>query len=229
MQLHNEFRAPVAVPEAWKVLTDLERIAPLMPGAELEEVEGDQYRGVVRVKVGPIVAQYKGAVSFVETDEASGRVVLKASGRDLRGQGNASATITAVMTPDGQGTKMVFHSELTITGMVAQFGRGVMSEVSGKLMSQFADALEADLAREDGPAERTAGEADRAAAGEAESRAAGEAREVTAGRREPEPVDLLQVAGGSLVKRALPGLAALVLVLWGLRWRRRRGRSQRAS
>ena len=95
MELKNDFRVGISVPEAWKVLTDVERIAPLLPGAQLQEVEGDEYRGVVKVKVGPITAQYKGAATFVERDEAAGKVVLSASGRDTRGQGNASATINA--------------------------------------------------------------------------------------------------------------------------------------
>lgn len=146
MELNNEFRVGVPVPEAWKVLTDVERIAPLLPGAQLQEVEGDEYRGIVKVKVGPITAQYKGAATFLEREESSGRVVLKASGRDTRGQGNASATITVNMTPDGDGTKVTVATDLTITGKVAQFGRGVLAEVSAKLMGQFVDALEADLA-----------------------------------------------------------------------------------
>jgi carbon monoxide dehydrogenase subunit G len=146
MELTNDFRVDVPVPEAWKVLTDVERIAPFMPGAQLQEVEGDEYRGVVKVKVGPITAQYKGTATFVETDEAAGRVVLRASGRDTRGQGNASATITAVMVPDGDGTKVSVVTDLTITGKVAQFGRGVLADISAKLIGQFVESLEADLA-----------------------------------------------------------------------------------
>jgi carbon monoxide dehydrogenase subunit G len=145
MELNNDFRVPVSVPETWKVLTDLERIAPMLPGAQLQEVEGDEYRGVVKVKVGPISAQYKGTATFVDVDEAGGKVVLKATGRDTRGQGNASALITATMTEDGDGTKVTVSTDLTITGKVAQFGRGVLADVSGKMIGQFVDALEADL------------------------------------------------------------------------------------
>ena len=145
MELTNEFRVGVSVPEAWKVLTDVERIAPLMPGAQLQEVEGDEYRGVVKVKVGPITAEYKGKATFEERDEAAGRVVLRASGRDSRGQGNANALITATMSPDGDGTKVSVVTDLTVSGKVAQFGRGVLGEVSAKLLGQFVDALEADL------------------------------------------------------------------------------------
>ena len=95
MELTNEFRVGVSVPEAWKVLTDVERIAPMLPGAQLQEVEGDEYRGVVKVKVGPITAQYKGQATFVERDEAAGRVVLKAAGRDTRGMCETSSGATS--------------------------------------------------------------------------------------------------------------------------------------
>ncbi|HUE61133.1 MAG TPA: SRPBCC family protein, partial [Acidimicrobiales bacterium] len=146
MELKNDFRVGISVPDAWKVLTDVERIAPLLPGAQLQEVEGDEYRGIVKVKVGPITAQYKGTAKFLERDEAGGKVVLSASGRDTRGQGNASATITATMQPDAGGTKVTVVTDLTVTGKVAQFGRGVLAEVSAKLLGQFVDALESDLA-----------------------------------------------------------------------------------
>jgi carbon monoxide dehydrogenase subunit G len=145
VELNNDFRVSVAPPEAWKVLTDVERIAPLLPGAQLQEIEGDEYRGIVKVKVGPVTAQYKGTATFLERDEAAGHMVLKASGRDTRGQGNATATVSVTMAPDGAGTKVNVVTDLTITGKVAQFGRGVMAEVSGKLITQFVDALEADL------------------------------------------------------------------------------------
>src|ERR1700739_4501221 len=133
MELSNDFRVGISVPQAWKVLTDVERIAPLLPGAQLQEVEGDEYRGVVKVKVGPITAQYKGSATFIEQDEPAGRVVLKATGADTRGQGNATATTTATMTPDGDGTKVSVQTDLTVTGKVAQFGRGVLADVSAKL------------------------------------------------------------------------------------------------
>jgi carbon monoxide dehydrogenase subunit G len=145
VDLTNEFRVGVPVEQAWKVLTDVERIAPCMPGAQLQEIEGDEYRGVVKVKVGPITAQYKGAARFVEKDEAAHRAVLRAEGRETRGQGNANATITAQLDPDGDGTKISVTTDLTITGRVAQFGRGVLADVSAKLLGQFADCLESKL------------------------------------------------------------------------------------
>src|ERR1700749_706838 len=106
MELTKEVTVDVAVAEGWVILTGVERIAPCMPGAQLQEVEGDEYRGVVKVKVGPITAQYKGQATFVERDEGAGRVVLKAAGRDTRGQGNATALISATMTPEGEGTRV---------------------------------------------------------------------------------------------------------------------------
>src|SRR3989442_4200162 len=106
MKLENEFRVDVPVEEAWRLLLDIERIAPCMPGAQLQEVEGDEYRGIVKVKVGPITAQYKGAARMTEVDVANHRAVIRAEGRDTRGQGNASATVTATLTPDGDGTRV---------------------------------------------------------------------------------------------------------------------------
>src|SRR4029453_3230876 len=141
----NEFRVGVPVEQAWEVLTDVERIAPCMPGAQLQEIEGDEYRGIVKVKVGPITAQYKGAASFVEKDDAGHRAVLRAEGRETRGQGNANATLTGQPESDGDGTKVSVVTELTITGRVAQFGRGVLADVSSKLLGQFVDCLETNV------------------------------------------------------------------------------------
>jgi hypothetical protein len=142
MELTNQFEVAVPVEEAWAVLTDVEKIAPCLPGAELQEVEGDEYRGVVKVKVGPITASYRGSARFEELDPVAHRGVLKADGRETRGQGNASATITATLSPSGTGTKVEVVTDLSITGKVAQFGRGVLADVSGKLLDQFVQNLE---------------------------------------------------------------------------------------
>jgi uncharacterized protein len=242
MELTNDFRVDVSVPEAWKVLTDLERIAPMMPGAKLTEVEGDEYRGAVKVKVGPITAEYKGKANFVERDEQAGRVVLRASGRDSRGQGNASALITATMTPEGEGTHVSVVTDLTISGKVAQFGRGVLAEVSAKLLGQFVDALHADLAgastgaapnggsgAEAAPASETTPTNDTMGASEGVTgngpAPASEVRQVAG--PEVEPVDLLSVAGGSTAKRLAP-VAVLVVVLLIVLGRRRARRSRAA-
>jgi carbon monoxide dehydrogenase subunit G len=251
MELNNEFRVGVSVTEAWKVLTDVERIAPMLPGAQLQEIEGDEYRGVVKVKVGPITAQYKGQATFLERDEAAGRVVLRASGRDTRGQGNANATITATMTPDGDGTKVSVLTDLTITGKVAQFGRGVLAEVSAKLIGQFVNALEADLTNSDATAaDEEAVPAANGATGatpvidsggtngaprdaESAETATGDGAAVAGGVRhvegpEAEPVDLLSVAGGSTAKRLAP-IAGLVVIVVVVLARRRARRARRSA
>jgi hypothetical protein len=233
MELTNEFRVGVSVPEAWKVLTDVERIAPLMPGAQLKEVEGDEYRGVVKVKVGPITAEYKGKATFEERDEAAGRVVLRASGRDSRGQGNANALITATMSPDGAGTKVSVVTDLTVSGKVAQFGRGVLGEVSAKLLGQFVDALEADLEKAGpGEANPSASSGDGPVGDEATSAepvigngatGSGEVRRIES--PDAEPVDLFSVAGGSTMKRLIPAAIAGLVILFVLTRRRVRQRS----
>jgi uncharacterized protein len=233
MELTNEFRVGVSVPEAWKVLTDVERIAPLMPGARLQEVEGDEYRGSVKVKVGPITAEYKCKATFEERDEAAGRVVLRASGRDSRGQGNANALITATMTPEGAGTKVSVVTDLTVSGKVAQFGRGVLGEVSAKLLNQFVDALEADLEKA-GPADGNPGTpaADGPVGDEVASSEPVSGNGATSGsevRRiegpDAEPVDLFAVAGSSTMKRLIPAAIAALVVLFVLTRRRIRRRS----
>lgn len=142
MELSNEFEVAAPLDHAWTVLTDLERIAPCLPGAQLQEVEGDEYRGVVKVKVGPITAQYKGSAKFVSKDDDQHSAVLTASGRDTRGQGTASANITAELVAKGDVTHVSVLTDLTITGKVAQFGRGVIGDVSAKLLDQFVENLE---------------------------------------------------------------------------------------
>ena len=239
MKIEDEFRVDVPIDEAWKVLLDLERIAPCMPGAQLQEIEGDEYRGIVKVKVGPITAQYKGAARIVETDEAAHVVVLKAEGRDTRGQGNASANVTATLTPDGTGTVVHIDTDLNITGKVAQFGRGVMADVSGKILGQFASNLERDVlsggpgadAEADAPVADAPGAADAAAGSET---AAEPAVAPTEGTRkidsaEPEPVDLLDTAGNAVAKRVVPIVIALIALLAFRALRKRRKRKQHAN
>jgi hypothetical protein len=148
-KLLNEFTVHRPIAETWNVLTEVERIAPCMPGAALEEIEGDTYRGVVKVKLGAISTAFKGQANFVERDDATHRAVLKAEGRDTTGKGNASAMITAQLEPiDAGTTKCVVETDLHITGKVAQFGRGIMGDVSKKLMNQFAVNLNTMLDQE---------------------------------------------------------------------------------
>ena len=143
MELVNDFTVNTPIDEAWTILTDLERVAPCCPGAQLEEVEGHVYRGSVKVKVGPITAQFKGEAQFVEKDAAAHRAVLRAKGRDTGGKGNADATITAQLASVSPSiTRVTVTTDLNITGKVAQFGRGALADVSTKLLGQFVDNLE---------------------------------------------------------------------------------------
>jgi carbon monoxide dehydrogenase subunit G len=179
VELSNEFVVPVGVDDAWGLLTDVERIAPCMPGAELQEIDGDEYRGIVKVKVGPITAQYKGKATFVEKDDASHKAVLRAEGRDTRGQGNANATITATLVPEGDGTRVTVVTDLAITGRAAQFGRGVMADVSTKLLGQFVSCLEKNVLAAGAPAEAAPAAEEAAAADEAPAEV-GASREASA-------------------------------------------------
>jgi len=235
MELINEFDVSVPVDTAWNVLTDVERIAPCLPGAQLQEIEGDEYRGVVKVKVGPIQAQYKGKATFVERDDSAHRAVLEATGRDTRGQGNASATITAQLEPSAAGTHVTVTTDLTVTGKVAQFGRGVMADVSAKLLSQFVDNLEQTVLSDAAPtpapvAEPTAPDSEPTAPAASQPTAAEPAAaEPTSGVRridqpEPEAIDLLEHAGSPVLKRVVPalGVAVAALIVWRLVRRRRR-------
>ena len=210
MELINEFEVDAPLDVVWSVLTDVERIAPCLPGAQLQEVEGDEYRGVVKVKVGPITAQYKGAASFVEKDDAGYRAVLRAEGRDTRGTGNAAADITAEMAPTATGTLVTVTTDLKVTGKVAQFGRGVMADVSKKLMGQFADNLSEllDQVQPDSePAVDGPASAEVSLPGQAEE----QVRVIDA--PEAAAVDLLGAAGTPVLKRLLPVAVAVVVLV----------------
>ncbi|HEY0487169.1 MAG TPA: SRPBCC family protein [Mycobacteriales bacterium] len=147
MQLRHSFTVPVGVEDAWKVLLDVEAIAPCMPGATLGEVNGDEFTGTVKVKLGPIGLTYKGKARFAEKDVEARRAVIEASGKDARGSGTAKATVTTVLEAESErSTRVVVDTDLNITGKPAQFGRGVMADVGNKLIGQFADCLEAKIA-----------------------------------------------------------------------------------
>jgi carbon monoxide dehydrogenase subunit G len=219
MELTNQFRVSVPIDDAWAVLTDLEQIAPCMPGAELQEVEGDEYRGIVKVKVGPITAQYKGTARFVEKDDERHRAVLQADGRDTRGQGNASATVVATATDDNGGTSVSIVTELSITGKVAQFGRSIMSDVSAKMLQEFADRLEANvLSKGDSAASAPAKKGQEAQESAPAPEPSPEVRTIHSAPA--EPVDLLGTAGPSVIKRVAPLVGVLGLIVFF--WRRRR-------
>jgi len=224
MELKNEFRVSVPVEQAWATLTDVEYIAPCMPGAQLTEIDGEEFKGQVKVKVGPITAQYKGSAKFIEKDQSQHRLVLDASGRDTRGAGNAAAEVTVEMTADGDETEIIITTELKVTGKVAQFGRGIMADVSEKLIGQFVESLEQKLlsasptddAADQDPQEHTVG--DDNSDDEASTEDNSGPRKID--MPEPEPVDLLDTAGAPLLKRFGPFvIVALLLVL--LRRRKR--------
>jgi uncharacterized protein len=233
MEINDSFRVSTPIDATWKVMLDIEGIAPCLPGAQLQEIEGDEYRGIVKVKVGPITAQYKGTARLAEVDEANRRIVIDASGRDTRGQGNAKASIVVTMTSEGGGTKVDVSTDLSITGKVAQFGRGVLADVSSKLMGQFVENVERDVltsagggdtGHAGGPYEQALESSPAVVGADAASHhtttPSAPPGATTGPRRidspDVEPLDLGNVAGAAVTKRLVPiGLGALVLfILW---------------
>jgi carbon monoxide dehydrogenase subunit G len=224
MEIADNFRVSKPIDDTWAVLLDIERIAPCLPGAQLQEVEGNEYRGIVKVKVGPITAQYKGTATLAEVDEAAHRLVIDATGRDTRGQGNATASIVVTMLADGDGTRVDVVTDLAITGKVAQFGRGVLVDVSSKLMRQFVENLERDVLSTEStrsigpttpPAPSNTAEAPVVPATET-APAPPALRRIES--KDVEPIDLFDMAGESAAKRLIPvGIGVLVLfLLWRL-------------
>lgn len=237
MELTNEFDVAAPLEVTWNALTDLERIAPCLPGAQLREIEGDDYRGVVKVKVGPITASYDGTIRVIERDESEHRVTLRAEGRETRGQGNVAAVFEAVMSPSAVGTRVVVTTDLSITGKVAQFGRGVLADVSAKLLEVFVANLEssvlapADL--EASGAEEPASEPDdvaTSAGGDADAQTQsptgdeqpGALRHVDA--EASEPLDLFEYAGVSLARRLVKPVLTAALIAFALGVLRRKRR-----
>jgi uncharacterized protein len=231
-QIVNEFTVNRPIEEAWPIICDVERIAPCLPGAQLEEIEGDVYRGRVKVKLGAVSTQFKGEAKFVARDDEAHTAQLHGKGRDTGGRGNAEADIYAVaeaLSPTS--TKCTVTADLHITGKVAQFGRGIMGDVSKKLMDQFATNLNTMLD------EQAATPAAATQTAEPEGDAAGDdtAGDDAGGVVEPttepkvrkingpaaEPVDMAEFAGPALLKRALPVAVVVLLVLLLLRRRKR--------
>jgi uncharacterized protein len=271
MEMDHSFTVPVPPDQAWDVLLDVQRIAPCMPGATVDEVDGDVVNGRIKVKVGPVSLTYKGTAKFTERDPEAHVVVLEASGKETRGAGTASANVRAAMAPDasGSGTEVTMHTTMNVTGRPAQFGRGVMVEVGGKLVEQFAANL-AKLITEDvpagsggtgdpsGSAQGTASappgtsggsgvNVDSASAsavvadppagdGSANATSApaagpGTLSAVSASAPEPDnSLNLVKLVGPVLLKRLVPvaAAAAVLAVLSGLVWRRRRGQAAKA-
>lgn len=197
MQLEYDFTVPVPVSRAWAVLLDLEQVAPCVPGATLTSYDGDEFAGTVKVKLGPVSLTYRGKGRFVTRDEDVGRVVVEASGHDARGAGTAAATGTMTLrqADDPAATVVTVAADLSVTGRPAQFGRGMITEVGGKLVGQFADCLARRLAEA--------------------------AAEPPVPAPAVEPVDLLRMLGsGPALRRATPVtiglLVVAVLAAWAL-------------
>ncbi|MFF4835826.1 SRPBCC family protein [Streptomyces sp. NPDC001315] len=193
MELHHEFTVPVPVQEAWRTLLDIERIAPCLPGATVEDYDGKTVTGSVKVKLGPITVAYKGTAVFEEQDETAHRMVLAASGRETRGQGTARATVTGTLSEQDGGTAVSVRTDLTVTGRPAQFGRGVLAEVGDRLVGQFAACLSEKLTEQEAPV--------------SEGAAAAESWEGN------EPLDLFRTAGVPVAKRAAVAVAAVSAVV----------------
>lgn len=146
MKINNEFTVGVPVEEAWNIMLDLERIAPCLPGAAIQGSEDDEYQGTMKVKIGPITANYKGTVKIEEADAENHRAVMEATGRDARGQGTASAKITSTLEEQGDSTRVQVETDMRLTGRAAQFGRGIAQDVATKMLGQFAECLEREIA-----------------------------------------------------------------------------------
>src|SRR5699024_8733688 len=151
MELTHRFTVPASIDETWKLLNDLHEVGECFPGADVDSVDGDDFSGTVKVKLGPISMQYKGSGTFTERDEHAYRAVIDAKGKDRRGNGTASASVTAQLSADGDGTAIAVDTDLTVTGKPAQFGRGVIQDVSDKLLDQFVTCLSDKLSPAQAP------------------------------------------------------------------------------
>ncbi len=215
MKIANQFTVSAPIEQAWDVLCDLEQVIPLMPGAQLTGHEGDDYLGKVKVKVGPVTSEFAGKVRFVEQDRGQHRAVIDAKGKESRGTGNAAATVTAQLHEDGERTSVTVDTDLKIVGKLAQFGSGMLQQVSEKLLGQFVESLEAKLAADSVAAPATP-------EGPPQVGRIPEPRH-NAPAAEPEPIDLLDLAGGDQLKKygaAAVAVLALLALIWILRRRR---------
>ncbi|HET8684675.1 MAG TPA: SRPBCC family protein [Micromonosporaceae bacterium] len=228
MRLEHSFTVAASPEGAWALLLDVERVAPCMPGATLTSFTGDEFAGNVRVKLGPVNLTYAGRGRFVERDEAARRVVIEASGRDARGGGTAIATVTSSLAPSADGTSTVVTviTDLAVTGRPAQFGRGMITDVGGRLIGQFASCLATKLGElpAEAPAVGAARSDERPEATERPLSASvpvtGAEPTVPSPASTAKPIDLLRVTGVSdMARRAAPfviGFIAGSLVTWAL-------------
>ncbi|MFK8024873.1 MAG: SRPBCC family protein [Ilumatobacter sp.] len=217
MKLDNEFRVNAPIERAWEILTDIPAITPCLPGAALSGQDGNEYQGTVKIKVGPVTANYSGKAVFSVINEEARHIEIAADGRDSRGSGNASATIIADMTADGDHTVVSISTDLKVAGKVAQFGKGMIAEVSGKLIDQFVDCIEQELLGDRVIDDIAAASAD---GGGAASEAS--ATHAAASPDDVEALDLMDLAGDSVTKRLIPiAIAAGVALVLAILFRRR--------
>lgn len=208
MDLQNSFVVPADIDTAWKTLLDVDKIAPCMPGATLESNDGENFTGKVKVKLGPVSMTYSGAATFVQRDDAAHIAVIEGTGKETRGSGTAKAVVTTALTEEGPDrTRVDVTTDLTVTGKPAQFGRGVMQDVAGRIIDQFSANLEAVIAASGAPNVTPGTETDSSAT---ESTA-------PAMPQAADSIDLLGTAGAPVLKRALPVILGLVTVI-GIIW-----------
>ena len=208
MRIENDMHVSASMEEAWALLTDIPAIAPCLPGAKLIGQDGHTYEGTMKVKVGPIVAEYSGTATVVEMNKTDRTVKLTASGRDKRGAGNASADIFASMVEADGGTTVSIATDLKVAGKVAQFGRGAMADISKKLLGQFAECIEAKLQQAD-VVDEAETEPETIEAPNDEAEASAPEPEVSIDD-DDDVLDLMGVAGGALAKRLIPAVGGLV-------------------
>jgi uncharacterized protein len=208
MKIANEFTVSAPIDKAWDVLNDLEQVIPLMPGAQMTGREGDDVLGKVKIKVGPVTSEFNGKVHFVEQDNGTYRAVIDAKGKEARGTGNAAATVTAQLQQTGDVTRVVVDTDLKIVGKLAQFGSGMLQQVSERLLGQFVASLEAKLAADKAP-EPTPVVADVAA----EPTPSAPRPTVVPPAPEPAPIDLIELAGGTALTKYLPAAVAAAVLL----------------
>ncbi|MCV7230095.1 SRPBCC family protein [Mycolicibacterium komossense] len=223
MKIANEFTVTAPIGRAWELFNDLEQVIPLMPGATMTGHEGDDTLGKVKIKVGPVTSEFNGKVHFVERDAERYRAVIDAKGKESRGTGNAAATVTATLHDAGDRTRVTVDTDLKVVGKLAQFGSGMLQQVSEKLLGQFVESLEAKLAAENAP---PPAEPEQLTAAPAEP-----VRPVLAPPQpEAAPIDLLELAGGGVLTKYLPAvLAAVVAAAVIFTLGRRSGRTARES
>jgi carbon monoxide dehydrogenase subunit G len=217
VKIENEFVVSAPVQEAWEAMLDLERIAPCLPGASIDEATDEEYQGTMAIKLGPISARYRGTVSVEETDEENHRAVVRANGNETRGQGSASATITSTLYEENGSTRVHVETDMQVAGRVAQFGRGIMQDVAEELMGRFSTCVEQEIVGggageepeqdiEADASEREATSTERSAS--VDGRQEGQKSRASS-LSEVEPLDLGGISRGALVKRAAPVLVGL--------------------